>query len=63
MRFALFVAGVTTLLTVVAAVSALTWSPTFGPEPTIQSRITGPAIALLLLVIGWAWLLRIVRSR
>jgi hypothetical protein len=59
----LFAATAVTLVTVALSVYAMTWSPSFGPEPTLASRLAGPAVAGMLLVVGWTWLLRIARAR
>jgi hypothetical protein len=58
----LFVAGVITILTIAVSLYAMTWSPLFGPERTLANRLAGPAVAGMLLVVGWTWLRRIVRG-
>jgi hypothetical protein len=59
----LFLAGVLSLLIVAYAAYSAMWTPFFGPERTLESRVAGPGAALLLLVIGWAWIYRILRAR
>jgi hypothetical protein len=62
-RRLLFLAGVVTLLILGLVVYAVTTSPFFGPERTLEARMATPALALVLLGIGWAWIYRIVRTR
>jgi hypothetical protein len=59
----LFAARVVTILTIAVSLYAATWSPFFGPQPTLMGRLAGPAMAGMLLVVGWTWLLRIARAR
>jgi hypothetical protein len=62
-RNLLIVAIAATLITVALAISALTWNQAFPPPQGFADRLLVPAVAGILLVVGWAWLYRILRSR
>jgi len=61
-RLVLALAACVTVMTIAAAVFALLATEFFAPEPSVPDWLMWLAAPAILLVTGWAWLLRIARG-